>query len=91
MQLGGSDQWGNIVSGIELIRRCHDSLPSQTSSLEEKDSGREVFGLTLPLLTTSSGAKFGKSAGNAVWLDKDLTSYFDLYQVGFVFIDGSGN
>jgi tyrosyl-tRNA synthetase len=80
VQLGGSDQWGNIVSGIELIRRRPDPSPSS----EEGDTGREVFGLTIPLLTTSSGAKFGKSAGNAVWLDKDLTSYFDLYQVSVV-------
>ena len=82
VQIGGSDQWGNIVSGIELIRRWHNPSPSETISSEGCDVGKEVFGLTIPLLTTSSGAKFGKSAGNAVWLDKDFTSYFDLYQVG---------
>ncbi|KAF8313456.1 hypothetical protein DL93DRAFT_2202917 [Clavulina sp. PMI_390] len=73
VQLGGSDQWGNIVSGIDLIRRRQDAESPE-------DSAREVFGLTIPLLLTSSGAKFGKSAGNAVWLDSSLTSYFDLYQ-----------
>lgn len=79
VQLGGSDQWGNIVSGIDLIRRRQNS---SVGGLETPDAPeREVFGLTVPLLLTASGAKFGKSAGNAVWLDKELTSYFDLYQV----------
>ena len=84
VQIGGSDQWGNIVSGIELIRRRHNSSPPQTNSPDERGVEREVFGLTIPLLTTPSGAKFGKSDGNAVWLDKDLTSYFDFYQVSVV-------
>lgn len=66
LQLGGSDQWGNIVAGIELIGR---QLP------EEK-----VVGLTFPLLTTSGGEKMGKSDGNALWLDAKLTSPFDMYQ-----------
>ena len=65
LQLGGSDQWGNIVAGIDLTRRLH---------------GAEVFGLTWPLLLTADGQKFGKSAGNAVWLDPDLTSPFAYYQ-----------
>ena len=55
MQLGGSDQWGNIVTGIDLTRRV---------------DGQEVFGLTSPLITTSSGAKMGKSANGAIWLNK---------------------
>lgn len=80
VQLGGSDQWGNIVSGIDLIRRRQE--PEDLSRKDgPSDAAREVFGLTIPLLLTSSGAKFGKSAGNAVWLDSTLTSYFDLYQV----------
>lgn len=66
LQLGGSDQWGNIVAGVELIGR---QLP------EEK-----VVGLTFPLLTTSGGGKMGKSEGNALWLDANLTSPFDMYQ-----------
>ncbi|KAJ0390562.1 hypothetical protein P43SY_012142 [Pythium insidiosum] len=64
-QLGGSDQWGNIVSGTELIR---------------KSIGKDAFGVTLSLLTTASGEKYGKSAGNAVWLDANKTSVFDFYQ-----------
>lgn len=65
LQIGGNDQWGNITAGIELIR---------------KRGGGEAFGMTLPLLTTSSGEKFGKSAGNAVWLDPKRTSPYELYQ-----------
>ncbi|KAK0226117.1 hypothetical protein IW262DRAFT_741144 [Armillaria fumosa] len=70
IQVGGSDQWGNIVAGVELIGRL--SPPSDTVP--------EPFGVTTPLLTTASGEKFGKSAGNAVWLDPTLTSIFDFYQ-----------
>ncbi|KMY96434.1 tyrosine--tRNA ligase, mitochondrial [Drosophila simulans] len=65
-QMGGSDQTGNLMTGHELISR-----------VERK---REVFGLTLPLVTTEEGDKFGKSAGNAVWLDCNKTSPFALYQ-----------
>ncbi|AAU04013.1 tyrosine--tRNA ligase [Rickettsia typhi] len=65
LQLGGSDQWGNIVIGADLIRRI---------------SGKEVFGMTTPLLTTASGAKMGKTAAGAVWLNEDLLSPYDYYQ-----------
>ena len=65
LQLGGSDQWGNIVNGIELGRRAE---------------GRELFGLTAPLLTTSSGAKMGKTAQGAVWLNPDMLSAYDYWQ-----------
>ncbi len=65
MQIGGQDQWGNITAGIELTR---------------KKIGQEVYGLTMPLITKSDGTKFGKSEGNAVWLDKDKTSPYELYQ-----------
>ncbi|KAI9313342.1 putative tyrosine-tRNA ligase [Dichotomocladium elegans] len=73
IQLGGSDQWGNITAGIDLInrKRADDSK----DKLENK-----AFGITIPLLLTSAGEKFGKSAGNAVWLDEKMTSYFDFYQ-----------
>lgn len=67
LQLGGSDQWGNITAGTDLIRKL------------EGESGN-AFALTMPLITTSSGAKFGKSEGNAVWLTADRTSAFDFYQ-----------
>ena len=65
LQLGGSDQWGNIVNGIELTRRI---------------DGKEVFGFTSPLITTSDGAKMGKTAAGAVWLNADLLSPYDYWQ-----------
>jgi tyrosyl-tRNA synthetase len=65
LQLGGSEQWGNIVAGIELIR---------------KTLGGEAHALTLPLITTSTGAKFGKSVAGAIWLDPRLTSPFKFHQ-----------
>ncbi|WP_420546883.1 tyrosine--tRNA ligase [Curvivirga sp.] len=65
LQMGGSDQWGNIVNGIELTRR-----------VEEK----QVFGLTVPLLTTASGAKMGKTASGAVWLNEERLSSYDYWQ-----------
>lgn len=65
LQIGGSDQWGNITAGIELIRKVKQKL---------------AIGLTLPLVTTASGEKFGKSAGNAIWLDPARTSPWDFYQ-----------
>jgi tyrosyl-tRNA synthetase len=65
LQMGGSDQWGNIVGGIELGRRT---------------DGVELFGVTSPLLTTSSGAKMGKTAKGAVWLNPDLCSPYDYWQ-----------
>ena len=65
LQMGGSDQWGNIVNGIELGRRCDQ---------------RQLFALTSPLLTTSSGAKMGKTASGAVWLNADLLSPYDYWQ-----------
>ncbi|PYD53923.1 tyrosine--tRNA ligase [Komagataeibacter rhaeticus] len=65
LQMGGSDQWGNIVSGIDLVRRMN---------------GAQVFGLTTPLLTTSSGAKMGKTAQGAVWLSAARLPVFDYWQ-----------
>jgi len=70
VQIGGSDQWGNITAGVDLIGR---SLGRQN----------EVFGLTQPLLTTATGEKFGKSAGNAIWLNPARTSPYRLYQYLF--------
>lgn len=75
LQIGGSDQYGNIVAGSDLIKHM---LPRRSTPNDVKQlSG--PFGLTVPLLTTAAGAKFGKSAGNAVWLNKNLTSPFELY------------
>ncbi|MEO1106456.1 MAG: tyrosine--tRNA ligase [Pseudomonadota bacterium] len=65
LQMGGSDQWGNIVNGIDLTRRVLD---------------HEIYGLTTPLLTTSDGRKMGKSQGGAVWLNSDMLSVFDFWQ-----------
>lgn len=65
LQIGGSDQWANILAGVDLIRRIE---------------GAEAFGLVTPLLTTSTGQKMGKTAGGALWLDADLTSPYDFYQ-----------
>jgi tyrosyl-tRNA synthetase len=65
LQMGGSDQWGNIVNGVELTRRF---------------LGKPVFGLTSPLITTSSGAKMGKTANGAVWLNEDRLSAYDYWQ-----------
>lgn len=65
LQMGGSDQWGNIVNGIELTRRME---------------GKELFGLTTPLLTTADGAKMGKTAAGAVWLNEDVLPAYDFWQ-----------
>lgn len=72
MQVGGNDQWGNITAGTDLISRL------QKASKTKKE--KPAFGLTVPLLTTPSGAKFGKSAGNAVFINEQATSPFQLYQ-----------
>jgi len=73
IQLGGSDQWGNIVAGIDLIRHVN----AAGSADGQPDKG---YGIVTPLLTTASGEKFGKSAGNAVSLDQRVTNVFDFYQ-----------
>ncbi|MGR3494254.1 tyrosine--tRNA ligase [Citreimonas sp.] len=65
LQMGGSDQWGNIVNGIDLTRRVLD---------------HEIFGLTSPLLTTSDGRKMGKSAGGAIWLNGDMLAPYEFWQ-----------
>lgn len=65
MQCAGSDQWGNITAGIDLIR---------------KKTGKEVYGFTMPLVTDKEGRKFGKSEGNALWLDINKTSSYEIYQ-----------
>ena len=65
LQMGGSDQWGNIVTGIDLVRKA---------------SSKQVFGLTSPLLTTSTGAKMGKTANGAIWLNNDQLSDWDFWQ-----------
>lgn len=65
IQLGGQDQWGNITAGLELIRKLR---------------GKEAFGITFPLITNSSGSKFGKTEFGTIWLDERLTSSYQFYQ-----------
>ncbi|MCI8575868.1 MAG: tyrosine--tRNA ligase [Bacilli bacterium] len=65
LQFGGSDQWGNLTTGIELIRKLNNE---------------EVFAFSIPLITDSTGKKLGKSYGNALWIDKEMTSSYELYQ-----------
>ena len=84
VQVGGADQFGNILAGVEAINYIRHTIPRtrQESPISQKEAFLEKpIGFTVPLLTTASGEKFGKSAGNAVWLDGELTSAFDLYQV----------
>ncbi|KAJ2355994.1 tyrosyl-tRNA synthetase, partial [Coemansia sp. RSA 2618] len=81
IQIGGSDQWGNITAGTDLIHRLPGAdAPTTPVPASDAEGGDRAFGLTIPLLTTASGEKFGKSAGNAIWLDETRTSPFDIYQ-----------
>ncbi|MBN6206889.1 tyrosine--tRNA ligase [Ralstonia pickettii] len=70
LQIGGSDQWGNITAGMELIRRTRENPEEEI----------HVFGLTVPLITKADGTKFGKTAGNAIWLDSEKTTPYEFYQ-----------
>ena len=82
IQLGGNDQWGNIISGVEFIhRRLNAEENQRAGGRSNAGSEQSVMGMTTPLLLTKGGQKFGKSAGNAVWLDPAKTSPFDFYQV----------
>lgn len=67
IQVGGSDQWGNITTGLEVIRKTHDE-------------DANAYGITIPLVTKSDGTKFGKTAGGAIWLDPEKTSPYEFYQ-----------
>ncbi|RMJ09619.1 hypothetical protein CDV36_010754 [Fusarium kuroshium] len=78
MQIGGSDQYGNIVAGIDALKTIRDTEEAPHARMPTSWE-HEPVGFTVPLLTDSSGAKFGKSAGNAIWLDEFKTSAFDLY------------
>jgi tyrosyl-tRNA synthetase len=81
LQIGGADQYGNIISGIDGVKHMAKNHPHQDIRVPDEAEDWEPMGLTVPLLTTSSGEKFGKSAGNAVWLSQEMTSAFDLYAV----------
>lgn len=80
LQIGGSDQYGNICAGMDAVSHMRKIRRLDSSQQEEEDPRLAAYGLTTPLLTTASGEKFGKSAGNAVWLDKTMMNSFDLYQ-----------
>lgn len=80
MQIGGSDQYGNICAGMDAVGHMRKIHRMSDATIEDEDPREAAYGLTTPLLTTASGEKFGKSAGNAVWLDKQMLSSFDLYQ-----------
>lgn len=67
LQIGGSDQWGNITTGLEMIRKSHDE-------------GAKAFGMTIPLVTKADGTKFGKTEGGAIWLDPEKTTPYEFYQ-----------
>lgn len=81
IQVGGNDQWGNIVAGIDLIQR----LNNKESGLKQMKLG--PYGITVPLLTTANGTKFGKSAGNAIFIDPQMNTPFDLYQFFYNTLD----
>ena len=75
IQLCGADQWGNVVAGVELVRR----LEFENGEVEQGES-REVFGLSTPLLTDANGKKIGKSEGNAIWVNEDMLDPFQYFQ-----------
>jgi tyrosyl-tRNA synthetase len=85
LQVGGSDQYGNIIAGMDAIKHISQINPEILEGKGLLDYNGKLktevmpMGITVPLLTTASGEKFGKSAGNAIWLDANLTSPFDLY------------
>lgn len=83
LQIGGSDQYGNICAGMDAVGHMR-KINALHTHVREDDPRAATYGLTTPLLTTSSGEKFGKSAGNAVWLDQHMLNSFDLYQVPFI-------
>jgi tyrosyl-tRNA synthetase len=77
LQIGGSDQWGNITAGIELIRRT--DAGKENADVEETGAS-QAFGLTVPLVTKSDGTKFGKTESGTIWLDSEKTSPYQFYQ-----------
>ena len=80
LQIGGSDQYGNIVAGLDAVKQVAATHPNPDTRVDSGlDDINAPAAFTVPLLTAASGEKFGKSAGNAVWLDQSMTSLFDLY------------
>jgi tyrosyl-tRNA synthetase len=99
VQIGGADQFGNILAGAEAVKYMIKNDPNWQQELsvtarQGRNTGKhdpvassDPMGFTVPLLTTAAGEKFGKSAGNAIWLDREMTSSFDLYQVKLMPLD----
>ena len=102
IQVGGADQFGNILAGVDAIKYAakhdpewqglhtrHEAIvklqEKGKTMIEDHKVSSDPMGFTVPLLTTAAGEKFGKSAGNAIWLDREMTSSFDLYQVSSPF------
>jgi tyrosyl-tRNA synthetase len=81
LQIGGADQYGNIVAGLDFVKYAAKHHPDPAARGGKDDPNLAPFGITVPLLTTAAGEKFGKSAQNAIWLNSEMTSTFDLYQV----------
>lgn len=79
IQIGGSDQYGNIIAGIDAIKYISANHPDPDVREGKDVASAQPVGFTVPLLTTSAGKKFGKSEGNAVWLDKEQTNSYELY------------
>ncbi len=80
LQIGGSDQWGNITAGIELIRRTHGHAGGERPQHPRPGLGSHAYGMTMPLITTASGQKFGKTEAGAVWLSPERTSPYLFHQ-----------
>lgn len=89
IQMGGSDQWGNITTGTELIRRKESAITGEEGS--DDTPTYQAFALTTPLVTKTDGTKFGKSEGGNVWLDASMTSPFQFYQFWLSQSDGDTN
>lgn len=79
IQIGGSDQYGNIITGADSVKVIRNSEPNPSQKMPQRGYMDDPVGFTVPLLTDSSGNKFGKSAGNAMWLDKFQTPVFECY------------
>lgn len=91
IQIGGQDQYGNILFGIEAVKEASKHTKDQEKVNQLENPLDHPVGITTPLLTAANGEKIGKSAGNGIWLDQDMTSPFDLYQVSFSVLVTGGN
>lgn len=81
IQIGGSDQYGNILFGMDAVKEISKNTRDQEAQNSLENKLHWPLGITTPLITAANGNKIGKSVGNGIWLDKDMTSSFELYQV----------